>query len=53
VLKLFFAFFWVHLASVLRLELSILIANFQVADRMLRHLGIPHDHELRAQIARL
>ena len=42
-LKLFFAFSWVNVvpACVLRLELSILIANFQVADRMLSHLGSP------------
>jgi len=40
---LFFAFSWVNVvpACVLRLELSILIANFQVADRMLSHLGSP------------
>src|SRR5712691_5445530 len=45
VLKLFFAFSWVnvvHLACVLRLELSILIVNFEVADRMFIHSCGPH-----------
>src|SRR5437879_1343745 len=43
VLKSFFALFWVNvvpLACILRL-LSILIANLQLAVRMLSHLGSP------------